>query len=110
VLNGFLCLLFLAVLMTGAAASDEQLPELRIQIIAGGGVSAEYSAAIERLQDRRPIRSEALPADGVWRFRDVPYGEYRVTIRVSDGAPVYEQMITVNSQTYASTAAWQYSP
>jgi tetratricopeptide (TPR) repeat protein len=98
VLKGFLCLPFLALLMTAAAASDEQVPELRIQVIAGGGVSAEYSASIERLQDRRPIRSEALPADGVWRFRDVPYGEYRLTIRSSDGAPVYEQGITVNSQ------------
>src|SRR5215831_3267660 len=75
--KGFLCLLFLAILTTGAAASDEQLPELRIQIIAGGDVGAEYSASIERPQDRRPIRSEAQPADGVWRFRDVPYGEYR---------------------------------
>lgn len=98
-LKGLLCLPFWAVLMTGVAASDEQLPELRIQIIAGGGGSAEYLAAIERFQDRRPIRSEALPTDGVWRFREVPYGEYRVTIRSSDGAPVYEQMITVNSQT-----------
>lgn len=60
-LKGFLCLPLLAVLMTGAAASDEQLPELRIQIVAGGGASAEYSASIERLQDRRSIRSEGLP-------------------------------------------------
>src|SRR5215831_14814777 len=97
-LKGSLCLFLLTVWMTGAVASDEQLPELRIQIIAGGG-AAEYSASIERIQDRRPIRSEALPADGVWRFRDVPYGEYRVTIRSIDGALVHEQWITVNSQT-----------
>jgi len=57
--------------MTGAVASDEQLPELRVQIIAGG-VATAYSASLERIQDRRSIRSEALPADGVWRFRDVP--------------------------------------
>lgn len=98
-LKACLCLPFLAVLTTCAAASDEQLAELRIQLIAGGDVRAEYSASIERLQDRRPIQSEALPADGVWRFRDVPYGEYRVTIRSSDGAPVYAQGISVNSRT-----------
>jgi hypothetical protein len=98
VLKGLLCLPFLAGLVAATAAADEQLPELRIQVIAGRGVNAEYSASVERLQDRRPIRSEALPADGVWRFRDVPYGEYQLTIRSSDGTPVYEQWITVNSQ------------
>jgi len=97
-LKGLLSLFLLAVWMTGATASDEQLQELRIQIMAGGGVTTEYSASIERIQDRRPIRSEALPADGIWRFRDVPFGEYRVIIRSSDGMPVHEQWITVNSQ------------
>jgi len=97
-LKGSLCLFLLAAWMTGAVASDEQLPELRVQIIAGG-VATAYSASLERIQDRRSIRSEALPADGVWRFRDVPYGEYRLTIRSSDGALVHEQWITVISQT-----------
>ena len=98
-LKGLLCLPFLAGLVAAPAAADEQLPELRSQVIAGRDANAEYSASVERLQDRRPIRSEALPADDVWRFRDVPYGEYRLTIRSSDGTPVYEQWITVNSQT-----------
>ena len=98
-LKGLLCLPFLAGLVAATAASDEQLPELRIQVIAGRDANAEYSASVERLQDRRPIRSEALPADCVWRFRDVPYGEYRLTIRSGDGTPLYEQWITVNSQT-----------
>jgi hypothetical protein len=98
-LKGFLCLLFLAVLMTAAVGSDEQLPELRIQIIAGGSVTPEYSVSIEGIQDRRPIRSATLLANGIWRFRDVPYGEYMVTIMSGDGLPVYEQGITVNSQT-----------
>ena len=98
-LKGFLCFLFLAVLMTAAAGSDEQLPELRIQIIAGGSVTPQYSVSIEGIQDRRPIRSATLPANGIWRFRDVPHGEYMVTIMSGDGSPVYEQGITVNSQT-----------
>ena len=98
-LKGFLCLLFLAVLMTAAAGSDEQLPELRIQIIAGGSVTPQYSVSIEGIQDRRPIRSATMLANGIWRFRDVPHGEYMVTIMSGDGSPVYEQGITVNSQT-----------
>ena len=45
-LKGFLGLLFLAVLMTAAVGSDEQLPDLCIQIIAGGSVTPEYSVLI----------------------------------------------------------------
>lgn len=98
-LKGFLCLPCVAVLMTGAVGSDETLPELRIQILAGGGTTQEYSASIEPIRDHLPIRSAILPTDGVWRFRDVPYGEYRLTIVRGDGSPVYQQGITVNSQT-----------
>jgi hypothetical protein len=53
-LKGFLCLLFLAVLMTAAVGSDEQLPELHIQIIAGGSVTPKYSVSIEGIQGSAP--------------------------------------------------------
>jgi hypothetical protein len=45
-----------------------------------GSVTPEYSVSIDGIQDRRPIRSVTLLASGIWRFGDVPYGEYVVTI------------------------------
>ena len=97
-LKAYLYLPFL-VLIPGAVASDEQLPELRIQIIAGGSAAQQYSASIESIQEHRLIRSASLPVDGIWRFRDIPYGEYRLIIMSGDSGPVYEQEIIVNSQT-----------
>ena len=68
------------------------------RLLPGGSVTPKYSVSIEGIQDRRPIRSVALLANGIWRFRDVPCGEYMVTIMSGDGSPVYELGITVNSQ------------
>src|SRR5436189_205160 len=98
--KGFLCLLVAAMFMIYAAPPHEQLPELRIAIMSiGNEVSPKYSASLERIQDRRRIGSADLAPDGVLRFRDVPYGEYRLTIIGGDGTLVYEHGIAVNSLT-----------
>jgi hypothetical protein len=96
--KGFVCLLFGARLMLGVPGPDEIVPELRIEIISfSAGVSPKYSASLERVQDRR--RTADLAPDGVLRFRDVSYGEYRLTIFGGDGTPLYEQGIAVSSST-----------
>jgi tetratricopeptide (TPR) repeat protein len=86
----------------GAQAPDETLPELRIEIMSiGAGMSLKYSATLERIQDRRRIGSADLAPDGFLRFRDVPYGECRLTVISGDGAPAYQDQIAVNSSTCA---------
>jgi tetratricopeptide (TPR) repeat protein len=88
--------------MMGAPSPDETLPELRIEIMSiGAGARPKYSASLERLQDHRRVGSADLAPDGVLRFRDVPYGEYRLTISGGDGTLVYEQGLVVNSSTHA---------
>jgi tetratricopeptide (TPR) repeat protein len=99
-LRGFVCLLLVALLMMGAPVSDETLPELRIEIMAiGAGVSPKYSASLERIYDHRRVGPVNSALDGVLRFRDVPYGEYRLTIIGGDGTLVYENGLAVNSST-----------
>jgi hypothetical protein len=79
--RGFECLLLSALVMMGTPGPDETVPELRIEITSiGGGVSPKYWASLERMQDHRRIGSADLAPDGALRFRDVPYGEYRLTI------------------------------
>src|SRR5215831_17102103 len=98
--RGFVCLLLAALLMKVAPAPDETVPELRIEIASvGAGVSPKYSASLERVQDHRRIDPANLAPDGTLRFRDVPYGEYRLTIIGADGTLVYEQTLAVNSST-----------
>jgi tetratricopeptide (TPR) repeat protein len=99
-LKGFVCLLLAALFMLGAPGPDETVPELRIEIMSiGAGVSPKYWASLERIQDRCRIGTADLAPDGVLRFRDVPYGEYRLTIIGADGTPVYEHGIAVSSST-----------
>jgi tetratricopeptide (TPR) repeat protein len=99
-LKGFVCLFLVAVFMMNASSPDETLPELRIDIMSiGGSVSPKYSASLERIQDHRKIGSADLAPDGALRFRDVPFGEYTLTIVGSDGTPVYENRLAVSSST-----------
>jgi tetratricopeptide (TPR) repeat protein len=100
-LIGLGCLFFAAtILLRSAPLPDEQLPELRIEISSiGDAVSPKYLASLERIQDRQKIGSAESAPDGIVRFRDVPYGEYRLTIISRDGAVVCEQRIAVNSMT-----------
>ena len=99
-LKRFVCLLFAALFMMSAQAPDETLPELRIEIMSiRAGMSVKYSATLERIQDRRGIGSADLAPNGFLCFRDVPYGEYRLTIISDDGTSVYQDQIAVNSST-----------
>ena len=99
-LRGFVCLLVAPLLLIGAPGPDDSLPELRIEIMAiGAGVTPKYSVTLERTRDRRRIESADVAPDGVFRFRDVPYGEYRLTIVDGQGATVYESGIVVNAST-----------
>jgi len=99
-LRGLVCLLWVPLFMMGAPGPDETLPELRIEIMSiSAGASPKYSASLECLQDHRRVGSADLALDGGLRFRDVPYGEYRLTIIGGDGTLVYEQGLVVNSST-----------
>jgi tetratricopeptide (TPR) repeat protein len=100
-LRGIVCLLLTPVFMMSAPAPDEALPELRIDIMSiGAGANPKYSASLERIQDHRRVGAADLAPDGALRFRDVPYGEYRLTIIGGDGLLVYEQGLAVNSSTH----------
>src|SRR5262245_6975286 len=101
-LKRFVCLLFATLFMMGAQARDERLPELRIEIMStGAGMSLKYSGTLESIQDRRRIGSADLAPDGFLCFRDVPYGEYTLTVIGGDGTPVYQGQIAVSSLTSA---------
>jgi tetratricopeptide (TPR) repeat protein len=85
-----------------ARPQDEQLPELRIEVVAlGEGLLPKYTAELERLQYRHRFGSAELPPDGTVRFRNVPYGEYKLFIVDGAGRPVCEQGITVGPHTAA---------
>jgi tetratricopeptide (TPR) repeat protein len=97
----FMIATIVVVCTTGVMRSqDGQLTQLRIEVMAGGGgLLPKYRAGLEGLQNRKNFGSAELDPDGVWRFRDVPYGEYKLTIVEGPAGPVYEQMITVGPQT-----------
>jgi tetratricopeptide (TPR) repeat protein len=85
-----------------ARSQDRQLPELRIEVMATGeGLLPKYIATLEGRHSRQKFGWADLPPDDIWRFRDVPYGEYRLTIGEATGAPVYEQVIVVGPETHA---------
>jgi TPR repeat len=100
-LRGIVCLLLAPVFMMSAPVPDDALPELRIDIMSiGAGANPKYSASLERIQDHRRVGAADLAPDGALRFRDVPYGEYRLTITGGDGQLVYKQGLAVNSSTH----------
>src|SRR5690348_2478199 len=99
-LRGFVCLLWAPLFLMGAPGPDATLPELRIEIMSiGAGARPNYSASLERLPGHGSVDSAELALDGGLRFRNVPYGEYRLTIIGGDGALVYDQGLVVNAST-----------
>jgi tetratricopeptide (TPR) repeat protein len=83
-----------------AQSQDGQLSELQIEVIGGGeGLRPTYTAELQRLQYHQKFGSAELPPDGAWRFRDVPYGEYTLTIVDGSGAAIYEQGVSVGPRT-----------
>jgi tetratricopeptide (TPR) repeat protein len=99
-LKGFLCVSVAAVLTLRMGAQARRASELRIELMEpGGSVNPNYSASLEHIQDHLPIASADMAPDGVLRFPEIPYGEYRLTIANGHGDSVDEHLITVNSQT-----------
>src|SRR5258708_24268291 len=80
--------------VAGPAWAEEG--HVRIEVIATGeGLLLNNMAELESLQNRQKFGSAELPQDGALHFRNIPYGEYRLTIVDGTGVPVYEQLITV---------------
>jgi tetratricopeptide (TPR) repeat protein len=96
--------LAIASVLTACAAGSAQsqsglLPELRVELIAAGqSRPSKYVAELKDLHYGQKIGSAELPPDDTWRFRDVPYGDYRLTITEGTGIPLYDQIITVGPQ------------
>ncbi|HXB73250.1 MAG TPA: tetratricopeptide repeat protein [Candidatus Acidoferrales bacterium] len=104
--KGSVHLIIAAVMIVGAVSparsQDEQLHELRIEVMAPGeGLLPKYTAELEGLRYRQKFGSAETLPDGTMRFRNVPYGEYKLSIVDGAGGPVYEQGITVGPQTSA---------
>jgi hypothetical protein len=71
------------------------LSELRIEVIdAGEGPLSGYVAELEGLQYRQKFCAAELPPDSVLRLRNVPYGDYKLTIVDGAGVLEHEQVIT----------------
>jgi tetratricopeptide (TPR) repeat protein len=62
----------------------------------GAADFAGFSATLEdRLHQR--VATETLRVDSTFEFRNVPYGDYWITISDARGAVVYQSMVTVRS-------------
>jgi tetratricopeptide (TPR) repeat protein len=94
-ITGMLCLF-------AHAQLPEHAREVQVEILAAGeNAQARYTAELVSLTLGEHYRSMEPQTGGLWRFRDVPFGEYRLTIFERTGAFVFDQTIVVGTQTSA---------
>jgi hypothetical protein len=83
-----------------AQLPKEHAREVQLEMLATvENPQVRYTAELERLISTEHYRSTEIQTGGLWRFRDVPFGEYRLTIFESTGVSVSDQMIVVGAQT-----------
>src|SRR5579871_2687287 len=95
-------LLGIALLVSvGIARTQSQLDavrELRVEL-TDGTPGPQNMAVLESARTRRKLGPFKMSSDGVFRFTEVPYGDYRLIISDAYAHPLMERTVAVDAIT-----------
>lgn len=86
-----------------AGAQPPTASEYQIEVKSDRPVLGGYVCQLEDYVTRQRLGDVDVRADGVCNFRNVPYGDYRLTITESGNNVVYEDLVSVSQ--HASSIA-----
>jgi hypothetical protein len=70
---------------------------VKLDLRAGGELPGPgYSCMLQDLHSHQPAASGEVLLDGTVTLRDIPYGDYRLTVTDFGGAAVHEEIVTVS--------------
>jgi tetratricopeptide (TPR) repeat protein len=85
----------LLVFLRAGMAQPQTAASLKIELKSENPILSGYSCQLDQSATHQRFASEDLRADGVCPFREVPFGDYRLSVLDSHGGAVYEDVITV---------------
>jgi Flp pilus assembly protein TadD len=85
-----------ALSFAGAAAQDFGAPTLKGEVQTGLAVVARSTAELDDLRTHHKVATSEVRADGVFEFREVPNGSYRLAFTDLGGETLYETFVTVD--------------
>lgn len=86
----------LVFLVAAGLAQGPEAPLVKIELRTGAELAGSgYSCVLQDLHNQQPAASGEVQADGTTVLRNVPNGDYRLTVTDFGGAVVHEEIVTV---------------